>query len=198
VRLLSCARLSIGNVLEFLFWKWKPYPRVVFCKSRLVWVLLYIWEVCYLLLKLRVTWSFSLIHCKVMLWHAQNPNWPAFIRPFSPLCLWTIFRIAFSSSLPVVDKRLIGRKFGGNLESFPVFGKVIIFVSFQGVGKWESQRQWLIRWIKCTKGLLGSCLRHSFGMPSILQAFLSFREFTIFCRSHGLILSEGIVVYRFE
>jgi hypothetical protein len=35
VRPLSCARLSIGNVLEFLCWKWKPYPRVVFRKSRL-------------------------------------------------------------------------------------------------------------------------------------------------------------------
>jgi hypothetical protein len=25
---LSCARLSIGNVLEFLCWKWKPYPEL--------------------------------------------------------------------------------------------------------------------------------------------------------------------------
>jgi hypothetical protein len=32
---LSCARLSTGNVLEFLCWKWKPYPRVEFRKSRL-------------------------------------------------------------------------------------------------------------------------------------------------------------------
>jgi hypothetical protein len=28
--------LSIGNVLEFLCWKWKPYPRVVFRESSLV------------------------------------------------------------------------------------------------------------------------------------------------------------------
>jgi hypothetical protein len=27
--------LSIGNVLKFLCWKWKPYPRVVFRKSDL-------------------------------------------------------------------------------------------------------------------------------------------------------------------
>jgi hypothetical protein len=46
VRPLSCARVSIGNVLELLCWKWKPYPRVVFRKSRLVWVLFYIWGVC--------------------------------------------------------------------------------------------------------------------------------------------------------
>jgi hypothetical protein len=36
VRPLSCARLSIGNILGFLRWKWKPYPRAVFRKSRLV------------------------------------------------------------------------------------------------------------------------------------------------------------------
>jgi hypothetical protein len=36
VRPLSCARLSVGNVLEFVCWKWKPYPRVVFLMSRLV------------------------------------------------------------------------------------------------------------------------------------------------------------------
>jgi hypothetical protein len=46
VRPLSCAKLSIASVLDFLCWKWKPYPRVVFPKSRLVWVLLYIWELC--------------------------------------------------------------------------------------------------------------------------------------------------------
>jgi hypothetical protein len=46
VRPLSCTRLSIGNVLEFVCWKWKPYPWVVFRKSRLVWVLFYIWEIC--------------------------------------------------------------------------------------------------------------------------------------------------------
>jgi hypothetical protein len=28
-----------------------------------------------LLLKLRVTWSVSLIHCNVVLWHARNLNW---------------------------------------------------------------------------------------------------------------------------
>jgi hypothetical protein len=106
------------------------------------------------------------------------------------VCLWTIFRITFSSSLPIVDKRLIGCKFCGNLESLPVFGKVIIFASFQDVGKWESRRQWLIRCVKCTEGLLGS---YSFGMPSIPQAFLSFREFTNFCRSRGLILLGGLL-----
>jgi hypothetical protein len=45
VRPLSCARLPTANALEFLCWKWKPYPTVVFRRSRLVWVLLYIREV---------------------------------------------------------------------------------------------------------------------------------------------------------
>jgi hypothetical protein len=35
MRPLSCARLSIGSVLEFLCWKWKPYPRVVFGKVQI-------------------------------------------------------------------------------------------------------------------------------------------------------------------
>jgi hypothetical protein len=36
--------------------------------------------------------------------------------------------------LPVVDRRLIGRKFWGNLGSLPGFGKVITFASFRGFG----------------------------------------------------------------
>jgi hypothetical protein len=36
VRPLSFAKLSIGSVIGFLCWKWKPYPRVVFRKFRLV------------------------------------------------------------------------------------------------------------------------------------------------------------------
>jgi hypothetical protein len=27
---LQCARLSIANVLEFICWKWKPYPKFSF------------------------------------------------------------------------------------------------------------------------------------------------------------------------
>jgi hypothetical protein len=145
-----------------------------------------------LLLKLRVTWSVSLIYCKIVLWQARKPNWFAFSRPLSPMCRWTIFRITFSNSLPVVGKRLIGSRFLGNVGSLPGFGKVIIFASFQGVGKWKIRRQWLNKWVKCTKGLFWRCLRHSFRMPSIPHAFLIFREFTNFCRSHGRILSGGL------
>jgi hypothetical protein len=36
------------------------------------------------------------------------------------MCLWTIFRITFSKSLPVVDKNLIGRKFWGNFGPYRV------------------------------------------------------------------------------
>jgi hypothetical protein len=44
---------------------------------------------------------------------------------------------------------------------------------------------------KWTIGLLGRCLRHSFGIPSIPQAFFNFKEFSNFSKSEGLILSEG-------
>jgi hypothetical protein len=46
------------------------------------------------------------------------------------MCIWTIFSTTFSNGLPVVDNRLSGHKFGGNLESLPGFGKVINFASF--------------------------------------------------------------------
>jgi hypothetical protein len=45
-----------------------------------------------------------------------------------------------------------------------------------------------IRWVKWTSGLFRSCLRHSFGIPSVPQAFLSFRDSINFCKSNGLIL----------
>jgi hypothetical protein len=150
-----------------------------------------------LLLKLRVTWSVSLIHCKVVLWLSWIPNWFAFNMSPSSMCLWTIFRITYSNirvhSLPVVGKRLISRKFWENVRSLPELGKVIIFASIQGVGKWEIRRQWLIKWVKCTNSLFGRCLRHLFEIPSIPQAFLSFREYINFCKSRGLILSGGLL-----
>jgi hypothetical protein len=40
-------------------------------------------------------------------------------------------------------------------------------------------------------------MRHSFGMPSIPQAFLSFKEFINFCTSRGLILWGGGSCLRF-
>jgi hypothetical protein len=84
-----------------------------------------------LLLKLRVTWSVSLMHCSVVLRRARKPNWFALSRPLSSICFWRVFRITFSNSLPVVDRRLIGRKFCGNFGSLPGFGNVMTFASFQ-------------------------------------------------------------------
>jgi hypothetical protein len=86
--------------------------------------------------------------------------------------------------------RIIGR-FWGNLGSLNVLGKAITFASFQDVGKCESRMQRLIKWVKWTSRLLGRHLRHSFGMPSIPQAFRSFRETINFCKSRGLIFSGG-------
>jgi hypothetical protein len=67
------------------------------------------------------------------------------------------------------------------------------FTSFQDFGKWDSRRQWLNKCVKCTNGLLGRCLRHLFGMPSIPQAFPNFKKLIIFCKSHGLILSGTLL-----
>jgi hypothetical protein len=118
-----------------------------------------------LLLKFRVTWSAS-------------------------RCLFTISKITFSNSLPVEGKGLIGRKFLGIGIPYS-FGKATTFASFQDVGKRDSQMQCLIRWVKWTSGPLGRCLRHSFGMPSIPQAFFNFKEFSNFCKSQGLVLPGG-------
>jgi hypothetical protein len=90
--------------------------------------------------------------------------------------------------LTVVDKRLIGHTFGGNLGYLPGFGKVIIFASFQGVENSRAEGSDYIN-VKFTDGLLGRCLRHPFGMPSFLRAYLNFKEWISFYKPHGLILS---------
>jgi hypothetical protein len=58
------------------------------------------------------------------------------------------FKMTFSETLPVVDKKLIGRKFCVNLGSLPGFGKATTFASFQDEGKCESRGQSLIKWVK--------------------------------------------------
>jgi hypothetical protein len=57
-----------------------------------------------LLLKLRATWSVSLIHCSVVLWRARKPNWLALSMPLSSICSWRAFRFTFWNSFPVVDR----------------------------------------------------------------------------------------------
>jgi hypothetical protein len=109
------------------------------------------------------------------------------------MCFWSNCKMTFSNSLPVMGRRLIGRKFWGNFESLPVFGSVKIFASFQHCRKWNSWKQWLNEWVKCTNGRLGRYLRHSFGMSSIPQAILNFKEFINFCKSDGLIIWRGLL-----
>jgi hypothetical protein len=53
-----------------------------------------------LLLKLRVTWSVSLVHCSVVLWRALKPNWLALSRLLSSICFWRIFKITFRRVYP--------------------------------------------------------------------------------------------------
>jgi hypothetical protein len=146
-----------------------------------------------ILLKLRATWSVSLMHCSIVLWRAWKSNWLALSRPLSSICLWRTFRITFWNRLPVVDRRLIGRKFWGNSGYLPGFGNVVIFVSFQDYGKWDSRRQWLNKCVKRTNDRLGCFLRHSLEMCSIPQYILNFKELSNFCKSHGGILSGGLL-----
>jgi hypothetical protein len=79
--------------------------------------------------------------------------------------------------LPAVDKGLIGHKFSRKFVLLQGFWNVINFASFRGYGKWNSRRQWLNEWVRCTSGLLGRCLKHSFGIPPGSQAFPNFNEF---------------------
>jgi hypothetical protein len=46
-----------------------------------------------LLLKFKVTWSASLIHCRVVPWRAWKPNGLALSKCFSPMCFWIICEI---------------------------------------------------------------------------------------------------------
>jgi hypothetical protein len=148
------------------------------------------------LLKLRVTWSVSLIHFSVELWRARKPNWLALSRPLSSICFWTNFSITFSNSLPVVGRSLIGRKFWGKFGSLPGFGKVIIFAFFQGFEKFDSRRQWLNKWVKCTNGRFGRCLRHAFEMPSFHRPF-SISTILLISLYHRFLSFEGGLVYGF-
>jgi hypothetical protein len=100
------------------------------------------------------------------------------------MCLWIIFRITFSNSFPVVGSLLTRRRFGGNLGSLPGFGTVITFASFQDLRKREILIKLLIKCVKWTSGLLGRW--H-------LECHQFFREFINFCKSHGRILSGGLL-----
>jgi hypothetical protein len=123
-----------------------------------------------LLLKFRATCFPSFIHWTVVQWSVRKTNWLAFTKFFSSVCFWIILKTNFWNTFSIMDKRLIGHKFGGNLGSMPGFGRVMIFASFQGVGKCWSRRQRLNKLVKCTRGLLGRCRKHSFEIPSKPQA----------------------------
>jgi hypothetical protein len=97
------------------------------------------------------------------------------------------FQNNFSNSLPVVDKKLIGRKLWGHFGSLLGFVNVMTFPFFHDFGKWDSRRQWLN---KC--GLLGRCLRHSFWIPSSPKAFINFNEFTNLCISQALTFPKWV------
>jgi hypothetical protein len=74
----------------------------------------------------------------------------------------------------IMDRRLTGHRFWGNLGSLPSY------TSFQGCGKWDSWKQWLNKCMIWTNGLLGRCLRHSFGMQQNHRTCLVLVSISVF------------------
>jgi hypothetical protein len=62
-----------------------------------------------------------------------------------------------------------------------------MFASLHCLGKCDKEKVFLNKCVKYTSGLLGMCLRHSFGIPSIPDAFLNFSSFSNFYISQVLI-----------
>jgi hypothetical protein len=85
-----------------------------------------------LMLKFNMTLPVGLIHWSAVLVRAWKPNWFALGWSLSSMCIRIIFRITFSNSLPVVNRRLIVRKLYGNLGFLPGCDNVITFASFNG------------------------------------------------------------------
>jgi hypothetical protein len=98
--------------------------------------------------------------------------------------------MTFSKILPVADKRFIGHKFLGNFVSSPVFGKIVVFASFQAFGKRDNRRQSLNKCVIFTSGRFGKYLRHSFEKTSIPQNFFDFNEFINFRMSQSRAFSK--------
>jgi hypothetical protein len=53
-----------------------------------------------------------------------------------------------------MENRLIGRRFLGNLGPLSGFGKVLIFVSFEDLGKMGKPNAMIKLFVRCTSGLL--------------------------------------------
>jgi hypothetical protein len=51
---------------------------------------------------------------------------------------------------------------------------------------------------RCTSGLLGRYLLHSFGIPSVPQTFLHLKGFINFCKSNCVIILGVVVVHSFD
>jgi hypothetical protein len=52
---------------------------------------------------------------------------------------WIVLKISFSYSLPVVNMRLIGRKFWGKFRSLPDVGKVMILPPSKLLGSAQAE-----------------------------------------------------------
>jgi hypothetical protein len=66
-------------------------------------------------LKFGVTCSISPRNWIIILWRFGRPNLLALNKPLSSVCLQITFRISFSQYPLILDKRLLGDTFWGNL-----------------------------------------------------------------------------------
>jgi hypothetical protein len=64
-------------------------------------------------------------------------------------------------------------------------------------GRRDGLIQWLNRWGRWNNSLPGSCLRHSFGMPPLPEAFLNFKVITKFYHNISL-LQKSAHIYGLE
>jgi hypothetical protein len=149
-----------------------------------------------LLLKFKVMWSISLVHWRVVLQCARKTNWLALSRSLSWVCLGTTYRMPFSKSLPIVDKKLIEHKFWGNLGSLPGCSSY----NFCKLPRnWKTRKpKAVIKWMCQTyHGLLGGACGihlecHQLDMPFYISRNL------LISLSHKVLLFHRIAVYSFE
>jgi hypothetical protein len=88
------------------------------------------------MLKLRDTWSVSLIHCSVVLWRARKPTWFAFSKSFSSRCLWTTFCMTFQKACLSWTGGLSVLNFVGILGTYLASVRLSLLLPSTGYAVW--------------------------------------------------------------